>query len=222
LSQIGDSMRAHAALDSDAQTAVRRYLEYVENPSSAIDQELVKELREQLSDASDVLSRVRLLSQLERAQQADGATLLQAFVQHALPWATANSVTATAFQSMGVSSVVLAEAGFDLGHGSVADRAKASAALSRKGATDRPRQRRAPSQPIARAVPSATIEAWMLQTSGPFTLLDAMRAVGGSPMTVRKVADRLTERAVLRSLGQISIPGARGRAPQQFERIAHG
>jgi hypothetical protein len=224
-SALTSASHANATANSP-EAAVRRYLEFVRDPATARDQVSIDRLTRQIEEANDVLERVRLLSELERANQADGAELLQGFVRHARRWAAANRITVGAFRSMGVSAVVLAEAGFDLGHGTIAERSGTPAVRSTLGLPGSPgearvRLRRPPSKPLAPAVPSATIEQWMLNTNGAFTLLDAMREVGGSPMTVRKVADRLVGRQVLRSLGQVATPGARGRAPERFERIHH-
>jgi hypothetical protein len=188
--------------------AVRRFLEFLQHPESARDDAAIARIEAQLAQTTDVLSRLQLLSELDRAKKVDGAPLLEDFVKHARMWAAVNRVTVSAFRQLGVSPVVLAQAGFDLGNGTIADRA-------RKGKAATPSAPRAPRNPSAS---SASIAAWMTATRESFTLADAMAQAGGSLMTVKKVAQHLLDEGQLRSLGHIPTPGARGRAPERFER----
>jgi hypothetical protein len=197
-----ESATTHSVSDE----AVRRYLEFVADPESARDDALVARLEAQLADTTNVLVRVRLLSDIERAKQIDGAPLLDAFVQYARVWAETNQVTVNAFKSMGVSQVVLAQAGFDLGHGSILDgRAKSGGAGTR-----------APRAPQSPSVSSSVVKEWMLKQPGSFTIAQAMAGAGASMMTVKKAATELVAAQGLRSLGHQAVAGVRGRAPEHF------
>jgi hypothetical protein len=186
--------------------AVRRFLEFLQHPESARDDAAIARIEGQLAQATDVLARLQLLSELDRAKKVDGAPLLEDFVKHARMWAAVNRVTVSAFRQLGVSPVVLAQAGFDLGNGTIADRARKAKAST------------APRSPRNPSASSASIAQWMESTMDSFTLADAMAHAGGSLMTVKKVAQHLLDNGKLRSLGHIATPGARGRAPERFER----
>ncbi len=191
--------------------SVRRYLEYLANPELARDDDLIQRLGVQLAGTQDVLVRLRLLSDLERANQVDGAPLLEAFIKHARMWAATNRVSVTAFRSLGVSPSVLAQAGFDLGHGTIHEkRGKSSSSGSTTSAEPRSPRSQAPS------VPSSVVKAWMLEQNDRFNIGQAMANAGGSMMTVKKAANDLVLTGQVRSLGQIAQPGTRGRAPEFF------
>jgi hypothetical protein len=198
---------AEFLIESPSEVAIRRYLEFVANPDSARDDAAIEQLESQLAVTSHMLGRLRLLSDIERAKQVDGAPLLDEFVKHARMWAASNRITVDAFKAMGVSQVVLAQAGFDLGHGSIHDRSAKTAAGSTRG------PRRAPQGP---SVSSSVVKDWMLGQPGSFTIAQAMAGAGASMMTVKKAANELVAAQRLNSLGQLAVPGVRGRAPEHF------
>ncbi len=207
-SESSASLRAteEAAANEPAEQAIRRYLQFLANPESVRDDQRIAQLEAQLVGVADVVARLRLLSDIERVKQVDGAPLLDAFLQHARTWATANQVTVGAFKALGVSAVVLAEAGFDLGHGSIHDRGRASGQGARG-------QRRAPQAP---SVSGSVVKQWMLDQPASFTIAQAIAGAGASMMTVKKAATDLVAEQRIRSLGQQVIPGVRGRAPEHF------
>jgi hypothetical protein len=191
---------------SSGDIAVERYLEFLANPESARDAVAIAQAEADVSSASDVIARLKALSALERASKVDGSDLRAAFIKHARMWATVNRVTVSAFQTLGVPAVVLAESGFDLGHGSIND-------AKRKNKT-------APNSSGIRKtnVGVAAIKEWATSQTASFSLADVMTGAGGSLMTVRKAITELVEGGALRSLGQVAAPGVRGRAPERFER----
>ena len=188
--------------------AVRRYLEFVADPETARDPDLIALLEAKVAEETDVIARLRLLSDLDRAKQVDGTALLEGFVRHGRAWATANQITIGALRAVGVPPVVLAEAGFDLGHGSIHDRA----ARRPKPATRAPSRQRASGTNVAGTV----VKQWARQQPGMFTMAEAMVATGASLMTVKKAITELVEEVALLSHGHISRPGVRGRAPEHF------
>ncbi len=189
--------------------AVRKYLEFVEDPSTARDAAAIAEAQGELAKSTDVIERLRLATKVERLEQADGEALRRDFVKHARLWAAGNRVSVSAFKQLGVNDIVLAEAGFDLGRRPI---------KSAKGTT-RAQGSRPDGAPRAASVSSATIRDWVLAHNGSFSIAEAMTGAGGSLMTVKKVVSELVASNRIRSLGQIASPGTRGRAPERFERV---
>jgi hypothetical protein len=221
--QADEYSRGDAEGASAATAAVRRYLEFIADPESARDEQLIEPLQAQAAAEADVIQRLRLLSALDRARMVDGAALLDGFVRHGRAWADANQITVGALRAVGVSPVVLAEAGFDLGHGSIHDRAAQRGSrstgpgrTSSSGPAPRsPREKRAPGS----NVPALAVKEWAVQRTGLFTMAEAMAAVGASLMTVKKAVTELLADGKIRSHGHIARPGVRGRAPEHFSVI---
>ncbi len=204
---------AEHAGDDEPTTAVRRYLEFVLNPASARDEDLIASLEAQVASEADVITRLRLLSTLDRAKHVDGSALLDGFVRHGRRWANDNQITVGALKAVGVSPVVLAEAGFDLGHGSIHDRpARRSRSEGSGGVSRAPRQPRQPGTNVSGTV----VKAWALQQGDSFTMAEAMASVGASLMTVKKAVTELVADGKLCSKGHIARAGVRGRAPEHF------
>lgn len=196
----------HAPTVDAGELAVRKYLEFVEDPSTARDTQAIADAQAELAKSTDVIERLRLTTKVERLELADGEALRRDFVKHARLWAAGNRVSVSAFKQLGVNDIVLAEAGFDLGRRPV----KAG-----KGAkTSRP-----DGQARAASVSSASIRQWMMTRQGSFSMAEAMTGAGGSLMTVKKVVSELVASNQIRSLGHIASPGTRGRAPERFERV---
>ncbi len=204
---------AEQVREDESTMAVRRYLEFVADPESARDEDLIASLEARVAGETDVIARLRLLSDLDRAKQVDGTELLEGFVKHGRAWAGRNQITVGALRSVGVSPVVLAEAGFDLGHGSIHDRA---------ARRPQPSAPRAPSSAPSRQRPSGSniagtvVKDWARQQPGMFTMAEAMVGTGASLMTVKKAITELVEEVALLSHGHIARPGVRGRAPEHF------
>jgi hypothetical protein len=204
---------AGSAGDDAPTTAVRRYLEFVLNPASARDDELISSLEAQVSNETDVVAKLLLLSNLERAKQVDGSALLDGFVRFGRRWAEQNQITVGALKAVGVSPVVLAEAGFDLGHGSIHDRA---ARKTRDGASTRAASPQRQQRQRGTNVSGSVVKQWALQQPGSFTMAEAMASAGASLMTVKKAVTELIADGRLRSNGHIARAGVRGRAPEHF------
>ncbi len=191
-----------------AEQAVRRYLEFLADPSSAIDSVRVAELETALASTHDVIAKLKLHGELDRARQGDVAELRSAFARHARAWAQRNDVSVEAFRMLGVSDIALAESGFDLG--------RANAGRNNAG--------RAKSAPVARAaraprsgnVSANTIRDAILGRTGTFTLALVMAEAGGSPGTIRKVIDELETEGRVRNEGADPHHSGRGRSPHLF------
>lgn len=186
-----------------AEQAVRRYLEFLADPSSAVDGARVAELETALASSHDVIAKLKLHGELERARQGDVAELRSAFARHARAWAQRNDVSVEAFRALGVSDIALAESGFDLGR-SVASRAR-SAPVARAARAQR-----------SSNVSAKTIREAILGRSGTFTLARVMAEAGGSPGTIRKVVDELEASGLVHNEGADPHHSGRGRSPHLF------
>jgi hypothetical protein len=205
----------------DGEGAVRLYLMWLENPEQLVDRTVVERLEREIGSTADPVARLRLLGQLERAQVADEAQLEADFVRLAGRWAEENEVPASAFRQMGVSDEVLDAAG-------LVDGANARRRGSRGGRGGRQRTAREASPrgaerpPRAKPVSREALQSWMLEHAGPFTVAHVTEAVGGSPMTVKKVVDELVQAGQLQWLGPVSDWRGRGRAPSAYQSVATG
>ena len=188
-----------------AEFAVRRYLEFLGDPSTAVDGARVSALEAQVAGTSDVIAKLKLLEDLGRARSGDTAALRQAFVTHAKPWAGANNIGLDAFRALGVGDIALVEAGFDLGRNAPK---KSGSSAAR---TVRPAR--------AANVPGSAIRAHIAGLAGTFTLASVMHDVGGSLGTIRKIVDELESAGRVRNEGSDPSHSSRGRAPHIFRVI---
>ena len=187
-----------AVLDDAAESAVRNYLLFLEDPTKLIDHDRIDQLQRKAETATDPLERLKAYAELDRAQHVDESTHKLDFILHAKSWAEANNVTATAFKMLGVPDDVLRSAGLtkELRH-----------------------RRKTRQQHAVSAHPSVsvgTIKAHVRSLHGRFTLADIQSTVGGSPMTVRKGVHELVAAGAITRIGPMPDWSGRGRAPIVF------
>ena len=104
---------------------IRRYLDYLEDPSILRDADAIAAAERAAADAEDKIERLRRISEVERLKDPSADDLHEAFVRCAKAWADEQSVTAGAFIALGVPPGVLAEAGFSIpGHRSTQARSR--------------------------------------------------------------------------------------------------
>ena len=149
----------------------------------------------ELANASDPIARLKAVAALETARAVDGSVFEEGFVRHARSWAEAEGIPAAAFRTMGVPDAVLARAGFE----DARRRSKGG-----RGATR------------AKSTSTETIQEWVLATRSSFTLSDVQAQVGGSPVTIKKAIDELTDSGKLMNLGAVTDHTGRGRAPYHY------
>ena len=195
-----------ASVGSDAvstpEDAVRRYLAYLEDPSSAVDREAVAKAEAELAEATDPIAKLHAAAARERAAATDVDALEASFVSHAKAYAEAQSIPAAAFEVLGVPREVLARAGF------------ATGARGRTTGARRP-----VSGSRAPQVSASTIKDAAVAIEGPFTLAQlADAAGGGSPATVRKAVEELIAEGRATSLGPDPDHAGPGRAPTRYRR----
>lgn len=177
--------------------AVRRYLNYLVDPSSAVDPESVKAAEVQLAAAADPIEKIRAHAALEKARSGDAGSLQLLFINNARTWAQTEGIPFKSFREVGVPIDVLEAAGLTEGK----NRGKTTGGKVRK---------RAPKVSIQDIVD------WMVKQNKPFTTADIQSGVGGSPATVKKAIDQLLAAKKLRNLGVNAEHQNRGRAPFMY------
>jgi hypothetical protein len=208
---MNDHLDATAVSPEDA---VRRYLQFIEDPATARDEALLTRLRHQLASASDPIEKLHLLTQIGAAESATGDDLRTRFVRHAKSWADAHNVSSTAFRQLGVPSSALVEAGFTFAVSKTPKSAR-SAKPGRAGAARPAGGERKPQ------VSASSISSYVLGLSGQFTIKQIMDNAGGSLGTVNRVLDDLIANGRVRKLGHTDPNHTgRGRAPYLYERIS--
>jgi hypothetical protein len=182
--------------------AVRRYLAYLADPAAVRDEERIADLERRIGDTDDPIEKIKLASELYRAQNVDGSEYREAFVAQAKAWAEDNGVVSEAFLQLGVPAEDLRDAGFDVGRrGRGGERASSSGTRGR-----------------APRVSVEEIRDAALRVSGPFTVSELRALVGGTPATVRKALDGLLEEGRLVDLGPDRDWSGRGRSPHLYRR----
>ena len=181
---------------ANAESSVRDYLMWLENPESLRDEAAIAEARRAVDAATDPIDRLKAISNLKRTEQVDGSHLRSAFLAHARSWAGANDVTVDAFREIGVPAQDLRDAGF-----SVPGRSSGPASAA-KGGT---RRRRVSPEAIRSAVPPRA-----------FRIADLEAASGASTATVRKVVSEMVAAGEIVDLGPDPDHQGRGRAPSVY------
>lgn len=185
------------------EAAVRRYLAWMDDPSSAIDDEAVRRAESTLANASDPIDRLHAAAARERAKSADVDAIRAGFVAHAGRYADAEGIPVEAFRSLGVDDGVLIDAGFDV-------------PLTKSGKSSR--RRSSGSKPRSPQVSMAQVKAVSAEMPKRFTLAQlAERAGGGSPVTIRKAVDELIEEGLAIKVGPSDNHTGPGRAPMVYE-----
>jgi hypothetical protein len=189
----------------NADDAIRAYLEWITSGRPPIrDEGRIAELEQRVEHTDDVLERLRLLSDLDRASNEDGGERLrQGFVEHAREWSAANGVTPDAFRRLGVPEADLQDAGLS------SRRAGRGGGSGRSGGGQRSgegRRSRVSRDDIVSALPEGT-----------FTKADLVRTSGASPGAVTAALSELVESGRVRLLGPDPDHSSRGRAPLRYE-----
>ena len=192
-------------MSDEAEHAVRKYLDFLADPGSVLDKAKIASLEAELASTTDTMKRLHAVAALEKAKRTDGESVRSDFIHHARAYAEAHDLPASAFRSVGVNDIALAEAGFDLGHGRMKTKGKAAKALPAG------RQR-------AQKVSKASIRTHILAITGSFTLNDIMGGIGGSIGTVNTVVKELVVEGSVKLLGPDTTHQGRGRAPIRYSR----
>ena len=184
--------------------AVRRYLAWVDDPSSAVDQDAVAQAEAAFAAAGDPIAKLHAAAARERARTADAEAITARFVAHAKAYADGEGIPMEAFRVLGVSDDVLGRAGFEIPVG----RGRGPAAPARRSI----------GAPRAAQIPVTQLKAVAVQMPKRFTLSQlADKAGGGSPATVRKAVEELVAEGRAANLGPDPEHRGPGRAPTLYE-----
>jgi hypothetical protein len=190
--------------DDAAETAIRRYLQWLDDPTSIVDVAAIEAAEVAARRTTDVLEKLKALSLVERLRSGDEAAVKKAFVRHARAWGAANEISPTAWIRLGVPPEVLRQAGIT---GNRAAAQPSSRPAAGAGAATRVH---------APAVTAKEIAEHVKSLSEPFVLTDIAERVGGSPMTIRKAVDQLIADGAVVRMGPVPDHDGRGRAPIRY------
>lgn len=194
---------AGGATDDD-EDAIRRYLAWIDDPTSLRDEQRIAELMAKIDAAGDPIEKIHLASDLHRVQQVDGSELRERFVAVARRWAGANGIVPEAFLQLGVPASDLRRAGFDV-H-APAGRPSRRSEVGTVGA----------GTGSARRTTVEEIRAAARSFEEPFTVADLRDRVGGSPGTVRRALDAMIDAGEVEPLGAADGWTGPGRPPHRF------
>lgn len=178
---------------SSAETAVRRYLTALRDPSALRDEETLGALQEQLAGAGDELERLRLRQQVLDLESPSIDQYEGEFITHAKAWAEEQGITARAFESEGVPARVLRKAGL-------------ASSGNRRGRRGGNRTRVTVDQ-VRAAIPR-----------GAFTIKQLQEISGASPAVVRKVVAEELTGGRLKDQGTDPDHTGPGRAPTLYKK----
>lgn len=188
------------------ESAVRRYLAWIDDPTSAIDEAAVERAEAAFAAAWDPIDRLHAAAARERAKAADVESISADFVAHARTYAEAEGIPVAAFRTLGASDDLLAEAGFAV-----------PSSRGRRGPVTPGRKVPTRSTPRPQ-IPVSQIKTVADQMPKQFTLAQlADKAGGGSPVTVRKAVDELITEGRAAKLGPDADHTGPGRAPTIYE-----
>src|SRR5688500_12158202 len=71
--------------EAAAEQAIRRYMQWLEDPESIVDNAAIEEAEQEARRTTDVLEKLKALSRVERLRTGDEAAVKQAFLEHARP-----------------------------------------------------------------------------------------------------------------------------------------
>lgn len=187
------------------ESAVRRYLGWISDPTSVVDAELVARAEQAFALAVDPIDRLHAAAARERAKVADVERIVADFVAQARAYADSQGIPVEAFRVLGVADDILARAGFDL------------PLTGRKGRGAPKSQTTAPRN---RGTQVSVAHVKSTAAGGPkrFTLAQlADRAGGGSPATLNKAVGELIAEGLAVKVGPDPDHRGPGRAPTIYE-----
>lgn len=181
--------------EASPEDAVRNYLTALRDPDSLRDEKAVQAIQAKLEKATDPVERLRLRSDLERAEDVDVSSFESAFVAHAKAFSRESGISAPVLEAEGVPRSVLRKAGLLGGQ--------------RAGAS-RVRRTRVNAESIRAAYP---------RKGTKFTIADLTESSGASTGAVRKVVNEDLDAGVIANAGVGENTGGPGRAPILYKRV---
>jgi len=181
---------------STPEEIIDKYLRYLEDPASIVDEGRVAEAQKAVDAATSPTAKVIAISRMHKVRNADPAELIAEFASVAKAWGETNEVDPDAWKAMGVPTTVLVQAGIVESHGRTPSAGSA------------PRARRVSAQEVEAAIPD-----------GPFTVKTVANASGATPATVKSVLDRLTADGTVKYLGKDTSFTGQGARPNLYEKL---
>lgn len=190
----------------DFEDLLRRYLTWLADPSTLVDEAAVARLEAAAADESDPVARLKLLSELERARQgADVDELQAAVVSDLAEWSEAQGITRGALEQLGVPATVLDRAGLRR-----AARRATGRGPKRGAPTGGTRAERLDPADVKRVITEQLGRTWKLA--------DLAEAIDREPATARNHLTRLLAEGFVTEVGDDPAHEGRGRAPKLYAR----
>jgi hypothetical protein len=184
---------------------IRAYLKsLVATSKPAVDREAVKALTTQVKEASDPIEKLRLLAALEEeraGRTVDNSGEKAVFIAEAKPWAEAEGIPVSAFQTLRVPDAVLREAGFTLP-------TAPPVSVRQNGSAGR-----------APRVPLDDVKVAVTKLGDPWKLNDLARSLDRDVATVRNYVLKLIEQGLVKVLGDDPSHDGRGRAAKLYSSL---
>ena len=178
------------AKENTASTAVRTYLEALQNPELLRDDAAIAAMQAKIEASTDVLEQIQLHTQLQelRRTSVKGSAVEAGFLKHAKEWADANGVDPRSFREVNnVPTTILTAAGFP---------------VSRRKSTTRVNQ--------------AAVVAKLAEMEDEFTVKQLVEASGCSTITARAVLETGQENGSVTNLGADPDHEGKGAAPHRY------
>ena len=213
--------------------AVRSYLQFLEDPSSAVDPSRLGELEAKIRESHDPIEKLKLMTAIDGLADMAGATVKSRFVKSAMVWATAHGVKTKSFLSLGVPMSVLAEAGFPEispgvpleGSSQPANSPLTSEAPSSESDPSSPTRLVAPrhnksvkgtGRKNRPGVSTAVVETNIFEKKDVFTVREIVQQTGATPATVTKTLVMLVAKGTVGKMGVLET-ASRGKAPVGYQ-----
>lgn len=189
--------------DNTPLDAVQNYLNWLENPETAVDQEAIESARRRFLAEADPLARLHAAADLESAKTTDTDQIVNDFIANARGYADAEGIPVEAFQALKVPDEVLEKAGFTL-------------PPTKRGGGRGRRGRRSMRPSVTTGQLKSTVPS-MPETFTLAQLADA--AGGGAPGTVKKAIEEMISAGEVERVGPDPDHDGRGRAPVLYRRL---
>jgi hypothetical protein len=199
--------------------AVRGYLKFLDDPSSAIDPKTYQDLKRKLQAATDPIEKLKLMTAIDTLAETAAELIEARFIRDAMPWAKAHGIQTKSFRALGVCAEILQRAGFTANLsdqscleptapmvGAVAS--FASHSVGRGAAEVSRRTNREPVRVDA-------VRREILGKEKVFTIREIAEGTGATVASVAKQVEVLIAARSLEDVGLITS-GGRGRAPRGF------
>jgi DNA-binding transcriptional ArsR family regulator len=191
----------------DKDAAVKAYLDYLNDPGSALNQDAITAAERAVAAATDVVEKVLALTRLEQVAEVDEETLRAGFVANVAAWCKRKGATGSALATFGVPVEVLVEA-------------RVLTPASRDTAGNGAREKQPRPNPVAPARVDSLDEVVQLVPVGKdFRAAEFAAIIGRNISTARSHLSRLRARGVVEEVGPDPNWASRGAPPILYRRV---